>query len=160
MIEKLNKRIKTEPHIPIPEGYIKVKEKMPVYEYKVPEEYHQVEKGPEKAICISLVDEILSDAFGFHILEPTVSFKEVEIIRPSLPKTAAKKLTNIKASEPLSGSVDVVGIMDKADARRANEPSSRQTNRSNLPKIGHDSKSIEKKAIKPIDVQGIKEIKI
>ena len=159
MVEKLNERIKTEPTLPIPEGYIKVKEKMPVYEYKVPEEYYQVEKGEEKAICISVLDGLLSKAFGFHILEPSVSFKEVEIVRPSLPKISSKKTTYSRPSEKVGGSVDVVGIMEKADARRANEPSSRQTNRSNLPKIGYDSKPAEKKVIKPIDVEGIKEVK-
>ena len=87
------------------------------------------------------------------------SFKEVEIIRPSLPKISSKKTTHSRPSEAAGGSVDVVGIMEKADARRANEPSSRQTNRSNLPKIGYDSKPAEKKVIKPIDVEGIKEVK-
>lgn len=97
MVEQLNKRIKQGQHPPIPEGYVKIKEKMPVYDYKVPEEYHQVEKGTEKAICISVIDQMLSDAFGIHILEPTVTFKEVELIRPNLTKAAAKKIQ--RASE-------------------------------------------------------------
>ena len=137
---------------------MKVKEKMPVYDYKVPEEYHQVEKGTEKAICISVIDQMLSDAFGIHILEPTVTFKAEEVIRPNLTKAAAKKIQRASESSE-KGQVNVVGLIEKVEARRANEPSSRQTNRSNLPKIGRDTRQSEQRPMKPIDVEGIKEMK-
>ncbi len=36
LIKALNEKLKKDPNYPIPEGYIKVTEKTPVYKYKVP----------------------------------------------------------------------------------------------------------------------------
>ena len=35
-LKSLNQRIKEKPDIPMPEGYLKVKERVPVYDYSVP----------------------------------------------------------------------------------------------------------------------------
>jgi hypothetical protein len=67
VIKELNKALKRNPEIPMPDGFKKVKIKDYKSEYKVPE-YMQI---PEKnKICLEIMDEILSKAFGFHLFEP------------------------------------------------------------------------------------------
>ena len=36
LIKALNDKLRKDPNYPIPEGFIKVTEKTPVYEYKIP----------------------------------------------------------------------------------------------------------------------------
>ena len=126
LVEQLNQRIKEEPNYPLPEGFTKVKEKKTIYSYRVPEEIAP-HLGEAKVVCVELIDELLNNAFGIHILEPVVTFQEQQAVRPAFTKSVGKKPRQAEA----------VGIMNKADARAA--PSSRQTNRSNLPKIGQES---------------------
>ena len=97
---------------------------MPVYTYKVPEEIVP-HLGEPRVVCVELLDEILNKAFGIHVLEPVVTFKEQSAVRPSFQKSIKNKTRQAEAVE----------IMNKAE-KRANETSSRNTNRSNLPKIG------------------------
>jgi hypothetical protein len=67
----------------VPEGFLKVVEKTPVYEYKVP---LQIAKNiPEsRVICLEVLDSILNDVCDFHFLEPLVSFKDVLKVKPML----------------------------------------------------------------------------
>lgn len=101
-----------------------MKEKKTIYSYKVPEEIAP-HLGESKVICVELIDELLSNAFGIHIIEPIVTFNEVQSVRPAFAKTKPRQ-------------AEAIGIMKKADEKMA--PSSRQTNRSNLPKIGQAGK--------------------
>lgn len=75
MIKALNDKLKKDPHYPIPEGFIKVNEKTPVYDYKIPPDI--AAKVPEsRVIAIELLDDIVNTIMGFHFLEPLVSFEE------------------------------------------------------------------------------------
>jgi hypothetical protein len=72
----LNEKLKLDPQYPIPEGFMKVVEKTPVYDYRIPPEL--ASSLPEgKVIALELVDDILNTAFGFHYLEPLVTFQDV-----------------------------------------------------------------------------------
>ena len=72
MLRQLNNTVKQNPDYPMPEGFNKVKEKVPVLEYKVPESVLPV-IGESKAVVIEVLDEMLSKAFNFHVLEPLVT---------------------------------------------------------------------------------------
>ena len=75
LIKALNDKLRKDPTYPIPEGYIKVTEKTPVYDYKVPLDL--AAKLPEaKVIAVEVLDELVSGALGFHFLEPLVSFED------------------------------------------------------------------------------------
>ncbi len=84
LIKALNEKLKKDPNYPIPEGYIKVTEKTPVYEYKVPA--CLVDKLPEsKLITIELLDDLINSALGFHFLEPVVSFEDYPKVKSMMP---------------------------------------------------------------------------
>lgn len=119
----------------MPEGFLKVKERVPVYDYSVPEATIPY-IGEAKAVCVELVDELVSKLFDFHVLEPVVTMQEQYRVKPSMQRSLqkdsktgergnrAEALSIIRrAEEKQRGSVD--GIRD-----------SRGTNRSKLPKIG------------------------
>jgi len=59
----------------MPEGYLKVKEKVPITEYRVPECATDI-LGESKVVCVELVDELVSKLFDFHFLEPMVTMQE------------------------------------------------------------------------------------
>ena len=98
LIKALNEKLKKDPNYPIPEGYIKVTEKTPVYEYKVPKCIS--EKLPEsKIISIELLDDLIGSTLGFHFLEPLVSFEDFPKVKSmiSVPKPSqAEAVTLMK----------------------------------------------------------------
>jgi hypothetical protein len=65
--------LKIDAQYPIPEGFMKVVEKTAVYDYCIPKELaSSLPVG--RVIAIELLDEVLHSTFGFHMLEPLVSF--------------------------------------------------------------------------------------
>jgi hypothetical protein len=75
LIKALNDKLKKDPNYPIPEGFIKVTEKTPVYEYKVPADI-AAKISESKVIAVELLDELVNGTVGFHFLEPMVSFED------------------------------------------------------------------------------------
>ena len=59
----------------MPDGFLKVKERVPIYDYKVPEAVIP-QIGESKAVCVELVDELMSKLFDFHVIEPIVTMQE------------------------------------------------------------------------------------
>ena len=59
----------------MPEGYLKVKERVPVYDYSVPKSAQGI-IGEAKSVSVEIVDELVSKLFGFHVLEPIVTIQE------------------------------------------------------------------------------------
>lgn len=59
LLRALNDKIKQDPHYPIPEGYMKVTEQMPVDEYKIPADI-AVMLQESKVISIETLDSILN----------------------------------------------------------------------------------------------------
>ena len=95
----------------MPEGYRKVTEKTPVYNYVIPEcarivmEEHN---GDQQVFCTELMDEILFDALEIHFLEPQVSFDIKTKIKPAIsnqkkqdnPKDALPRYMQAKGEKP------------------------------------------------------------
>ncbi len=73
--------MRKDPSYPVPEGYVKVSEKTAVYDYRIPNEIAD-KINPSKVVCVELLDEIVNKAFGFHFLEPLVSFEEFPKVKP------------------------------------------------------------------------------
>ena len=73
LIKKLNLGLKSNPELPLPDGFSKIKEKEFDYIYSVPEYLG----GEKLKICMEILDDTLNDLFSFHILEPLVEVKEV-----------------------------------------------------------------------------------
>lgn len=53
----------------MPEGFLKVKERVPVYDYTVPKATVPF-IGEANAVCVEIVDELVNKLFDFHVLEP------------------------------------------------------------------------------------------
>ena len=106
---------------------------MPVYNYSVPKAALPV-VGEAKAACVEVLDELVSKLFDIHVLEPIVSVQEQYRVKPTIRRPAQEKNR--------SGRADVLGIIQRAEQKRASieassqDIGSRNTNRSNLPKIG------------------------
>lgn len=65
----LDEKLKFDPDAKIPEGFKKKVEKVPVYEFRIPDFIRQ-HQDESQIIAIETMDEILYDAFGTHFLEP------------------------------------------------------------------------------------------
>jgi hypothetical protein len=81
LVKALNEKLKKDPSYPIPEGFVKVTEKTPVYDYKIPLEIAE-KLAPSKVICVEILDEMVNKTFGFHFLEPLVTFEEFPKVKP------------------------------------------------------------------------------
>ena len=85
MINAIEKKLKEDPSYPVPEGFRKVVEKVPVYEYALPECVSKV-LSESQNISTQVIDEILSDALGIHFLEPQVNFDSKIKVKPTITK--------------------------------------------------------------------------
>ena len=79
-----------QPDYPIPDGFAKVKEKVPEYSYQVPTAVVPY-IGESKAVCVEIVDNLLSKLFDFHVLEPVVTMKEKVRVKPTLQRSIPNK---------------------------------------------------------------------
>lgn len=108
LIKALNEKLANDPTYPIPEGYFKQTERIPLYSYVLPESVR--EQLPEsKSDSIEILDEILNSLFGIHFLEPTVVYEEKLKVRPvvrNMFKPQAEALNYMKKVEKKIKPVD------------------------------------------------------
>ena len=83
LIKQLNVKVNDEPDYPVPEGFTKVREKVPVYKYEVPDTVRPF-LGEEKSVAIELIDELLGKLFDIHVIEPIVKQEEKYRVKPTL----------------------------------------------------------------------------
>ena len=83
LIKALNEKLLSDNSYPVPEGFYKVVERTPLYEYKIP---HQAADfiGESKVVAIETLDGWINDIFGFHILEPLISYEEKLKVKKSI----------------------------------------------------------------------------
>ena len=101
LIKELNLRLMDDPTYPIPEGYFKVKEKTPIYDYTLPESILDI-VSEEKVLCIEVLDEIIFEIMGFHFIEPQISYDELMRVKPKVKnmfKPKAEALNYMKKVE-------------------------------------------------------------
>jgi hypothetical protein len=80
---ELNRRLQEDPSYPVPEGYSKGIEKVPVYSYRIPESL--VSTLPEsRVLSTETLDDIVFELFQFHFLEPLVVNQEKARVRPKV----------------------------------------------------------------------------
>ena len=113
----------------MPEGYLKVKEKVPVTEYKVPESAARI-LGEPKTVCAEIVDELMSKIFDFHYLEPMVTMQEQFRVKPSMTRSLPKRGERSDRAEALS-------IIRRAEEKRGSIESGEAfgRNKVSLPKL-------------------------
>lgn len=136
VIAELNRRLASDPSYPIPDGYQKVTEKEMENKYVIPA-YFPIKHS--KRVVVEVLDGILSDIFGFHILEPMSEMKEHVRARPILKQMTKDKVmaevglqqnknampshsTLVKRSRPqdktVSHSTDAISTLKKGSLAR------------------------------------------
>ena len=97
----LNKEIKANRNYPLPREYEKVQCKSLVYSYNFP---HNTPIPENKRIVIEILDAIVNECLGIHILEPIVEVKQEMYVVPrvdvfnSSKKHLTHKETNLERS--------------------------------------------------------------
>ena len=91
LVAALDQKLKDDPTYPVPEGFRKVTEKEPIYEYKLPDCAAAI-LTEGQVLVTEVVDGILFGALGIHFLEPQVKFKVSVKVKPTIAK--AKKQSN------------------------------------------------------------------
>lgn len=85
IIAALNEKVENDPSYMLPEGYQKVIERSQIYSYELsPALLSAV--GMAKAVSVELLDEIISETFDFHFLEPTITYDETIKVKQILRK--------------------------------------------------------------------------
>jgi len=70
----LNDALKKDPEYPLPEAYKKVVEKDVKFSYSLPQQLQVPEKF---LVCYQVLDDIIKQALGIHLIEPIVDFSTV-----------------------------------------------------------------------------------
>ena len=78
---ELNKKLHEDPTYPIPEGYSKGVEKIPIYNYRIPESAQGV-LSEGQIVATEVFDEFLFELLGVHFIEPLVTIEERPRVRP------------------------------------------------------------------------------
>lgn len=91
LVAALDKKLQADPSYPVPEGFRKVTEKVPIYEYRLPDCAASM-LSESQVIATQVVDELLFGALGIHFLEPQVQFELKVKVKPTIAK--AKKQGN------------------------------------------------------------------
>ena len=84
VLKEMNRRVKENPDILLPEGYYKVYEKDLVHNYEVPD---FVDISESSCICIEVLDSILFETMGVHFLEAIVSYEQRVKVKPRIKQT-------------------------------------------------------------------------
>lgn len=128
----------------MPEGFLKVKERVPIYNYTLPKANHPY-LGEARVVCTELVDELMSKIFDFHVIEPMVTMQEQYRVKPSMQRSLQK---DGKPGER-SNRAEALSIIRRAEEKQrssvdgmAGQRESRATNRSKLPKIGQNKPKV------------------
>jgi hypothetical protein len=106
LIKALNEKLSKDPNYPVPEGYVKQLEKMPVIDYRIPADIASHLK-PSKVAAIEVLDSILADKFGFHLLEPIMRFEERMKVKPSIKAPVSQN----------SGQAEALSYMKKVEKK-------------------------------------------
>lgn len=96
LIAMLTAKLDKEPTYPLPDGYTKVKEKGPVVVYEVPSAMAEV-MGEAKTMSVLVIDDLLGELFGVHILEGWVKIED----RLKVKKTFIQQQTGMAEAQAL-----------------------------------------------------------
>jgi len=81
-IQELNKLVASNPYYLLPEGYKKIEEKVIIENYTIP---YKVKISESIRISVEILDTILAQALGIHIIEPITNYKYINKV-VAIPK--------------------------------------------------------------------------
>lgn len=118
VLKELNKRLKDQPDFILPEGYYKVQEKEQVFSYKLPW-YISQGIGEAKTVALEVLDQIMSEKMGFHILEALVSYESRFKVKPRIKHTSGMA----KSQESQNPAVSMMRQIEKRSFGAARDSS-------------------------------------
>lgn len=85
-ITLLNNRLSQDPNYPLPEGFVKYRERGPIPIYEIDEDKTKF-IGEPTFIAYGLIDELVNKLFGFHVIEPKTAIRDQVKAKALLQKT-------------------------------------------------------------------------
>lgn len=89
-IKEMNKKVNEDPEFILPEGFVKVNERKPVYSYDLPDSMTEV-LGEAKTVSLQVLDDFFAEILDFHFLEGRVTWDEKVSVKEAVPKITAPK---------------------------------------------------------------------
>jgi hypothetical protein len=111
----LDKKVNEDSTYPIPEGFRKQVEKIPVYSYKIPDCAKPLLKEGQ-VIATEVMDAILFEALGTHFLEPLISFDVKYKVKPSITRTSKPPAEALSYMKKVEKKIDLVNNAPKGTA--------------------------------------------
>jgi hypothetical protein len=106
LVKAVNEKLVTDPNYPIPEGYLKIKEKTAVYEYTLPRQCEDI-MGNGAFHATQILDELVNELFGIHFIEPTVTYVDTLKLKKAIQKVEkpVPKAPALSYMRPLAGKI-------------------------------------------------------
>ena len=79
-LTQLNLKLKQNPNMELPTGFVLSKEMEQVKEYSIPPSARKV-MGEAKSIALEIIDELLAKNLQMRLFEPQISMKETQVVK-------------------------------------------------------------------------------
>jgi len=96
-LKELNEVIKNKPTMPLPAGFYLSKEMRQFETFAIPDEARPI-LGDPKCMALEVLDSILSDSFGMHLLESVVRVREEPVVKLQMMRSASRSSTEANAA--------------------------------------------------------------
>lgn len=90
MVAQLTRKVNENPTYPLPEGLTKVKERCQILSYRVSDTVMPL-LSESQQVVLPLLDELVSELFQIHFLEPYTTFEDQYRIKPQIQKGVPPK---------------------------------------------------------------------
>ena len=137
LIAALDKKLAVDPSYPVPEGFRKQIEKVPLYKYSLPECAAAV-LSESQIVVTEVFDDILNEILGIHFLEPQVSFEIKTRIKPAIAKAKKK-----------DDKAEALGYMKKAEKKQLDQEEALQKKGTAFAMMSAADKRKEQLEVKP-----------
>jgi hypothetical protein len=106
LVKAVTEKLQTDPDYPIPEGYLKIKERTAVHKYVLPAACEEI-LGNGAFVSAHILDELVNELFGIHFIEPTVTYGEKLKIKKAIQKVEKPvvKAPALSYMRPLAGKI-------------------------------------------------------
>ena len=106
-IKQLNAMLAQKPSMPMPPGFYVAKEPQSRKSYKVHDRTRGI-LGDARACSLEVIDDLLFETFGLHILEPIVEVVEVPVAKLQIAKLPPSSNSNVSSKLNLSQDTEAV----------------------------------------------------
>lgn len=117
----LTAKLAEEPNYPLPDGFTKTKEIQPVFTYEIPFATAQI-IGDARSISVCIIDDLLNELFGIHILPAKVTLEEGYKVTKNFKPGASPAPKNNRAQ-----AVEIMEKFEEANEEAKSHHSTKET---------------------------------